>query len=272
MTECRSSEVILNTLRHAPLLVGDVGDVLKFDRRYLNYGPSPYTLDFDQKLGHLYEDALAELISNSATLELIARNLQIFYAIGRTLGELDYVVYDRVSKNQIHIELAVKFYLGVLQKGTWHFPGPDPRDNWHRKLERMRTHQFQLAKTSEARAYLHEKFGIETIETQQLIYGRLFDPIDCADRSQLPAMAADALRGRWLYVRDWQKYFPDEPEIRVIPKQLWPVELSHEAWALFEPISVKNLLQIATERCTLFTTADADEPTFLVPDTWSAYV
>ena len=76
-------------------------------------------------------------------------------------------------KRHIHLEITVKFYLGAQDASTWKSPGPNLRDNWHRKLARMQTHQFQLGKTDEAQGHLSERLNIQQIETQQLVYGRL---------------------------------------------------------------------------------------------------
>ena len=197
-----ASNAIYQSLREGPLLVGDLSGAPCFKRRALQESIPREALSFDQKFGHTYEDALAALIAKAPSIKLIARNLQVFDDTGRTLGELDFVLCDSVSEKLIHLELAVKFYLGILNSGVWHFPGPDPHDNWQRKLERMQDHQFKLAKTSEACSLLRGKFGIDAVEARQLIYGRLFDPIGTQERPQLSEMAPGAHRGRWLYLHD----------------------------------------------------------------------
>ncbi|MGB0370188.1 MAG: DUF1853 family protein [Opitutales bacterium] len=267
MDPCDSNSTsIFGTLQRAPLLVGDQAGAPRFDRATLNRKCPATTLNLNQKLGHVYEDAMAALIADAPTLELIAKNLQIFGAEGRTLGELDFVVYDSVSDKHIHLELAVKFYLSIQQDGAWQFPGPDPRDNWGRKLERMRTHQFKLSQSKEAKALLHDKFGIATIETQQLIYGRLFDPLGADERPCLPAMAPDAQRGRWLNLRDWDRHFSENTRPSLIPKSLWPMEMDSIGRSRLTPLSIQVLKEAATERCVMFATTDSEEPYFLVPD------
>ena len=211
---------------------------------------------------------MSNLISASTDLELIARNLQIFDDSGKTLGELDFVVYDSRVRKHLHIELAVKFYLGVQDGRTWQFPGPDPRDNWDQKLQRMRSHQFQLVATPEARSMLHEKFGIREIGTQHLIYGRLFDLLGSPKRPTLAAMALNANRGSLLYVHDWAKHFPSDSEVRLILKPLWPVEMNSEIWKILTPIATEDFLKAAESRCVMFTTHPSEDPYFLVPSSW----
>lgn len=268
----RASDAIYCNLRDAALLIDDLDYARQFDRSVVQSSRPNSTLNFQQKLGHIYEDALANLIDDSPLMELIARNLQIFDDSRKTLGELDFVVRDLASKKYIHIELAIKFYLGHPEGNCWQFPGPDPRDNWHRKLERMRSHQFKLAESTEARTTLRERFGIESIETKQLIYGRLFDPMGTAARPQLPGMASDALRGRWLYLKNWDNHFPNTTEVKIIPKPLWPLRLTRDNRKHFQRLSATDLQDTASQRCVMFATEDSEEPFFLVPNSWPDFI
>jgi len=101
-------------------------------------------------------------------------------------------------------ELAVKFYLAIKRDDGWKCPGPNARDNWQAKLDRMRDHQFQLTRRAEARALLKDKFGITDITVQHLIYGCLFLPIGCDEWPAPDAISGNARIGRWLYVSQWE--------------------------------------------------------------------
>lgn len=265
-----TSLAIYNELKSGSLLVGDLPDAPSFDRSHFSRSHPSATLNLNQKLGHLYEEALANLIQTAPKLDLIARSVQIFDATGRTLGELDFLVYDHVAKKHIHLELAVKFYLGIQLAGDWHFPGPDARDNWHRKLERMRSHQLRLSQTDEAKATLEGRFNIQEIETQQLIYGRLFDPIDNQERPILDNMNTHARRGKWLYLRDWRRNFDDNAKVTIISKHMWPVSLSAKNRQLNESTSAEGLKSATGRNCIMFAIEDSQEPFFLVPNDWLA--
>ena len=271
MIAATPTQLILESLRSAPLLIGDLPEAAVLDRS--RFGPLHASaleepLRFDQKLGHLYEQALSRLLESSADFELLASHLQVFAESGRTLGELDFLLHDLVQDQYLHLELAVKFYLAVKGRDGWQFPGPDPRDNWQRKLERLRRHQLQLSRLPETRQLLRQRFGIEAIETRQLIYGCLFLPMGRAEFPQLDFMSATARLGRWLYLSEWPQYFPKCTEVRIIPKAFWPVELSPQAKGQLEVVSAAHLHQLATERCTLFCLPDSTEPYFLVPPSW----
>jgi hypothetical protein len=249
-------------------LIGDLPEACVFDRsrfgECIGLGP----LHFDRKLGHLYEQALSRLLESSDGLTLLASHQQVFAASGRTLGELDFLLRDHACDQHIHLELAVKFYLAVKGAEGWQFPGPDPRDNWQRKLDRLRTHQLQLCQCPEARQLLRERFAIESIEVQQLIYGCLFMPI-ASEEAPLPDQVAPTARvGRWLYLTEWAQHFSGVVEVLLVPKPLWPVDLSSEVKRQFEVISVARLHKLTVERCTMFCLPDSTEPYFLVPPTW----
>lgn len=262
------SKAIFDSLKTGPLLVSDLPEASIFDRELIAQVLVDSPLNFEQKLGHLYEDALESLIIGSEKMSLIGSHLQVFDSTGRTLGEFDFIVLDHTSGQHLHLELAVKFYLAVKSEDGWIFPGPDPRDNWPRKLRRMRTHQFRLSERPEAKALLETSYGIESIEAQQLIYGCLFQPVDSDENPRLESMASDARRGRWLYASQWSQHFQDVGEVRLIPKALWPVELTAGLVEILDLIPVTELLAQAAERCVCFVPEGLFEPWFLVPDEW----
>lgn len=256
------------SLRDAPLLVGDLPGAPVLDRALLGEAQSDYALNFNQKLGHLYEDALQHLLEQSDSIALLSSNLQVADDSGRTLGEMDFILRDRLEGGDYHLELAVKFYLAHRGSDGWGYPGPDPRDNWQRKLERMQTHQLHFAEEPNAKRMLEERFGITQIAVRQLIYGRLFHHIE-ADEHPLPeSMSVDGLRGRWLYLKEWSQWMASTAELRVIPKALWPVMLRSSLVQSLPLIDANELCQQAAKRCTLFVADDSLEPIFLVPDSW----
>lgn len=263
------TKAISGSLKFSPLLADDLPSAPVFNRSLLGEPAPGATLNFDQKLGHLYEQALQLLIDASANLTCLASHLQVYDESRRTLGELDFILFDTFARRHIHLELAVKFYLAVPTDKGWSFPGPDPRDNWQRKLDRLEDHQIPLSQRPEAKRLLQERFDIKTIEAQQLIYGRLFHPLECTDSPRLAYMAPDGQTGHWLYVRQWASRFTVDEDFLLIPKPLWPVPLSAETQTLLEPVSADQLINLANERCTMFTLKDSLESWLLVPDNWS---
>lgn len=265
------AQCLLDSLRTAPLLVERLDAFESFDRSDFRSAERSSDLNFDQKLGHLYEDALAQAFERSVRYQVCARNLQVHDAEGRTLGEFDYLIQDQSDGSVIHLELAVKFYLCVQTASGWQYPGPDPRDNWQRKLEHLRGHQLLLAQRPESRALLKERFHIESIEVQQLIYGALFRPLSGQDCPFPETISPNARVGHWLRISEWTTYFSEclDDEVLLIPKVLWPVPLDASKRDLLEPISIQQLIERAEDRCVLFCFPNAPEVMyFLAWDQW----
>ncbi|MDQ8185744.1 DUF1853 family protein [Pelagicoccus sp. SDUM812002] len=226
-------------------------------------------MNFEQKLGHLYEDALEILIRASDRYELVAKNLQVSDASGRTIGEIDFLVGDSRSGIVWHLELAVKFYLAFLDgKGTERYPGPDPRDNWINKLKHLQERQLRLSEQPETRELLEGRFGIRNVMTAQRVYGILFDQIGSSRESRPPAVCRSCRRAKWLYLKQWESFYPSLEAVRIVPKCLWPVEMSDELMGSLVVVPVEELKRQARERCILFCDQASGDVAFLVPDDW----
>ena len=261
---------LIDSLINAPVLAGDLPMAAVFDRSLFGDAHNhSVVLNFEQKLGHLYEQALEALIKASPALSCIDSHVQIFDCNKRTLGELDFVIFDHDRNRYIHLELAVKFYLACPSpSGGWRYPGPNASDNWQRKINHMCAHQLTLSQTPEARTVLRERFDIADITAQHLIYGCVFVPIICDDPPTPEFMAINKQQGRWLYTREWAAHFSDVKDVLFIPKPLWPVVVSQENSKIFPRISVQDLMARAGKHCTMFALEGKSEKMFLVPESW----
>jgi hypothetical protein len=225
-------------------------------------------LNLQQKLGHLYEDALAFMLKSTPRYDCLARGIQIRQDAGQTLGELDFLVRDLVSDQLIHLELAVKFYLAVETKSGILLPGPDARDNYFRKLEKMRSHQLTLVKNFGA--LLPDRFQEEEIVAQQLVHGCIFNHVHANQTVEEEFLNPNGRRGKWLHAQDCADYFAKDTLLEVIPKPLWPVplemmeEIELERWKPDEQIDRCVLVRAIVE-------ADSSEsveklPYFITPN------
>ncbi|MGJ8657387.1 MAG: DUF1853 family protein [Akkermansiaceae bacterium] len=260
------TQALLQCLRASPLLVDHLPEAVCFDRcKFSNGGEIPH-LNYEQKLGHLYEDALEYLLTQSSEINLLGKSIQIFNEDRITLGELDYLLEDRCTGEFIHLELAVKFYLIRYDNGEVRFPGPDPRDNWLNKLARLQEHQLKLTQLSAAKKFLLDEHGITSIIPQQLIYGKLFDHYRANEQPSPPAMHPDCQRGTWKYLGEWKRE-SKEKEITIIPKHLWPVELGDLRFSLMS-VSRGDFISEASQRCTMIWDNETNNTQFIAPDTW----
>ncbi|WP_136064457.1 DUF1853 family protein [Modicisalibacter radicis] len=165
----------------------------------------------------LYHEALWHfLLARAPGTRLLAANLAVHDARGATLGELDLIYAARDGGPPIHLELAIKYYLGLPDgPGPRHdaarWIGPGCADSLAVKRQRSLGHQLPLAHRPEAAA-LHERYGAappgRPLEQRLAILGVLFRPwSDTPSPLPLPqGHHAGALVGEWLYRRDWPAF------------------------------------------------------------------
>ena len=262
------SNALLQSIKDAPLLFGDLSEAASFDRALLGMPTAEMRPNANQKLGHLFEDTLHLLLSASDQLEVLADHLQVFDRNQITLGEMDYILRDVRTQQVFQLELAVKFYLGMPTAEGWSFPGPNPHDNWQRKLQHMRRHQLTLVQRPEAQALLAERWGCAEVEARQLIYGCICYPMGVAECPLPESVRPDCRQGRWLYAQDWQHFFADTSEVCMIPKPLWPVVMTAPLRESLPRASISALHAASAERCVMFVLPNSEEPHFLVPNHW----
>ncbi len=217
------SKVLFQSLIKGPLLLEDLPEAKAFPCHSLVPPKESTALNLQQKLGHLYEDALAVMLKSTPRYNCLAQGVQVRENAGHTLGELDFLVRDLVSDQLIHLELAVKFYLAIETESGVLLPGPDARDNYFRKLEKMRSHQLALAKNF--RALLPDKFQEEEIVVQQLVHGCVFNHVHASQPVEEEFLNPNGRRGKWLHAQDCADYFAKDSLLEIIPKPLWPVPL-----------------------------------------------
>jgi hypothetical protein len=222
------SQALFQSLIEGPLLLEDLPEGTAFPCHSLvppkeDPPKEARALNLQQKLGHLYEDALAVMLESTPRYDSLAQGIQIRQEAGRTLGELDFLVRDLVSDRLIHLELAVKFYLAVETERGVLLPGPDARDHYFRKLEKMRTHQLVLVK--KFRDLLPEEFRQEKIVVQQLVHGCIFNHVNASGPVEAEFLNPKGRRGKWLHAEQCAEYFGKNALLEIIPKPLWPVPL-----------------------------------------------
>ena len=139
----------------------------------------------NKRLGLYFESLWHFFLSNDPEVELIANNLPV-YTDDRTLGEFDCIYYCRRRQQHVHLELAVKFYLGAPAElpggeiSEWrNWLGPNTRDRLDLKLSHLLQHQIRLSDLPPASAELR-RLGIEHPRREIEIKGYLFQPADAA--------------------------------------------------------------------------------------------
>ncbi|PWQ99367.1 DUF1853 family protein [Leucothrix arctica] len=115
----------------------------------LDQDPSPLINYLDQQkgkaLGHRFEAFVAYWMQISPNFELLHRSVQL-HGDGRTLGELDFILRDNRTQKVIHLEVAVKFFMGLdplNQLNRWY--GSNLKDSLDSKINHLITKQTQLS-------------------------------------------------------------------------------------------------------------------------------
>ena len=100
----------------------------------------------DTVLGRQAEAIFENIVKESKSYKLLAANIQI-QSPTKTIGELDYLLEQRKTKTQIHVELSCKFYLFDPDSlGTFEqkWIGPNKKDSLQDKITKLREKQFPL--------------------------------------------------------------------------------------------------------------------------------
>ncbi len=167
----------------------------------LDKNPSPLAEHLDKletgRLGLRFESFIAYWLIISPNYELIAQNIQIIETLKKgshTHGELDFIIRDIHTDKFIHLEVAVKFYLGTESyDDPFRWFGTNTSDQLGKKVEHLKQHQTQLGdKFSD---YLKER-GYNIDNKQCLLKGRLFYPQGSDTAPQ--GVTENHLQGHWI--------------------------------------------------------------------------
>ena len=166
-------------------------------------------------LGSYFEALWQFYLLHSSRYELIASNLQ-FHHQGKTLGELDFIVYDHQCDRAIHQEIAIKFYLGTTanlanesENLDGHWVGPNAIDRLDLKINHLSKKQLPLATHPAVKERL-EQLHISKLSSQALIKGYLFQP---ALHEKVPTsqyINPGHLSGVWYRVGELIEHIHDE--------------------------------------------------------------
>ncbi len=136
------------------------------------------------RLGIYFEQLWHFFLQQDPATDLIAHNLAVVDR-GKTVGEFDCIYYDHQRARHVHLELAVKYYLGLQRSITndarghaFEWVGPDNRDRLATKLEHLLQHQVVLGENPAATHRLHE-LGLGPLHREVAFKGYLFQPL-CA--------------------------------------------------------------------------------------------
>lgn len=132
-----------------------------------------------ERLGEYFEWLVCLWLYIDPAYSLVEKNIPVRLEDGSTLGELDFIIYDEEREKHIHLEVAVKFYLGVdhdLAASTdwhWRWFGPMQKDRLDLKYSHMQWRQMRHTEQPAVQQILAER-GIEVDECWGMLKGRLY--------------------------------------------------------------------------------------------------
>ncbi|HUH45985.1 MAG TPA: DUF1853 family protein [Arenibacter sp.] len=156
------------------------------------------------RLGHQIEFVFQQLLNRSHHYRVLVHNLAI-YQNKISLGEIDYILQNIDNGEHIHIELTYKFYIitGDGQAIDQQLIGPNKRDTFILKKERIKQHQLPLLYRSESGEVLRA-YGIDVGKLHQRVCfkSQLFVPFN-RPYTDLGPFDPNCIVGSWIFHSDF---------------------------------------------------------------------
>ncbi|MDX1328329.1 MAG: DUF1853 family protein [Arenibacter sp.] len=188
---------------------------------------SPLPIPKQLRLGHQLEFVFHQLLLHNRRYKVLATNVPV-RKNKITLGEFDFILRDLITGKPIHLELTYKFYIVTGVQNTpmeEQLLGPNFRDTYMQKKERIISHQLPLSSHKEGRNTLKE-YGIATKDLSKLVCfkSQLFTPYYSTKMDVTP-FNSDCIRGSWISNMDFEReeftsyqyYLPTKLEWLLLP-------------------------------------------------------
>ncbi len=234
----------LGFLRSKPLLqVESLLEIPQFNFEELSKLPfeintTKINIRDKEVLGKRIEHFFEHSIINSKQYDLVCKNIQVFKN-KITIGELDFIVKDRIQEKIIHIELIYKFYIYdpeiSMELDRW--IGPNRKDSLLRKIEKLKNNQFPLLHKEETLPLLKKlKLKPQEIEQEVCYLGNLFVPISQGMDKSL-YLDNDCVVGYWLKQNEFTSKEYGTYTFYIPMKKNWVVHPeSNKIWFSYEDI------------------------------------
>lgn len=202
------------------------------------------------RLGHKIEHIFLKLIQHSRQYKVIAHNIPIRKE-KVSLGEIDFLLQDIDSHKFTHVELTYKFY--VLSEEATNIEhqliGPNQRDSFKAKKERIINHQIPLLKTAEATSVL-QGFNIKPSELlhQVCFKSQVFIPF-MAYNLDLAPFNSNCISGSWIPFQKFKSPLFFEHKYYFPSKQEWLLD-PHQGVNWFSHNDILDMISIGLENKT----------------------
>ena len=232
----------------------------------------------DRRLGKYFETLWYFWLSHSPDYEVVEKNVQIIIE-GETLGEIDFILFDKTTNKTLHWEVAVKFYLGVDDTRVMHnWHGPNLRDRLDIKVAHLMQRQSVIGEDQRVAHWLKQR-GIHIDQCAVILKGRLYFPWSlarCGDviDTVLPSECARELSyGYWLKQSEFDQAFDGKPQFEPLINKGWleriPTEMANKSYSKMDRCkTVSNKIMRLPLHVQVYNPCCTKDRVFLVDENW----
>ena len=163
-------------------------------------------------LGKYFERIVHFFFENYPKFDLLIAGKQ-FFDKKTTLGELDFVINDKAKKEILHLEIAVKYYMGYkssAKHSMW--IGPNGLDTLEKKLSKFEN-QLALSMTEASNIDLKIDRRIAVLKGYFFIHWRA--------KTWPHFHSLSSANGEWMYEEEMESALDEKGRYCIFPKHLW---------------------------------------------------
>ena len=218
-----------------------------------------FELPTNLRLGHLVERIVAELINSSNNFKILYENTQIIEG-KTTIGEIDFIIENKKTKQTIHLELAYKFYLldpTISSDTINNWIGPNRNDSLKQKIEKLNSKQFPLLHHKSAESFF-PKINIEKTSSSLCLLASLFIPYQY--KNKVSPVYAKAIKGHYLNLETFKRLNNSTKSYCIPTKKEWGIDpAENEKWLRFDQIELEIEKRILEKQAPLCWQKDKNE-------------
>ncbi|PRX55037.1 DUF1853 family protein [Flagellimonas meridianipacifica] len=188
-------------------------------------GLHPVDIPENLRLGHQMEYVFEQLIRFDGTYGIMLMN-QAVRSGKKTIGEIDFILNQSVSNIVHHVELTYKFYVidSSISEPIHRLMGPNRRDMFFTKMEKIKNEQFALINRPETQSILDE-IGLNSNVLHQscCFKAQLFRPFD-EPIVHIRPLNPSCVVGYWMRFENFEKVDYGKNLFYIPFKKEWPIQ------------------------------------------------
>ncbi|MBO0593761.1 DUF1853 family protein [Cellulophaga sp. E16_2] len=189
------------------------------------------------RLGHQIEYIFQQLIAHSTSYKTLLFNQPIRNE-KITTGEIDFILQNTKNQEIIHVELTYKFYIidTNISDEIHQLVGPNRKDAFYEKVQKIKHKQFALLKTKEAIQFLESKhINVHNIISKACFKAQLFKPY--FEDAILKTLNENCIVGSWLSLNEFKLSLFNENLYYLLKKQEWIIVPTFDVeWKIYQSI------------------------------------